>query len=107
MKLESDGKLSTLAYTPLMEACRIGDLKTAQNLLDCGADPNAKNDNGTTPFMYAKSTAVRNGDLSLLKLLLENGADINAKDEHGKTALGYLNEYTEKVMSFMKDNGAK
>jgi len=93
--------------TPLMEACIKNDIEAVRDLLESGENPNAKNINGTTPLMYAKSTAVRNGDLTILELLAEHGADINARDNFDKTALMYLEEYSELVISWLKSRGGK
>ena len=49
-------------------------------LLDAGADPNERDDEGSTPLMYMY-------DPESIMLLLRYGAIIDAKDSNGKTAL--------------------
>lgn len=92
--------------TPLMDACRQGDLIRARRLLLEGAEVNAANRNGTTPLMYAKTAAIGSGDISLLRLLIAHGADVNARDNRGRTALEYLESNTTSVITFLKENGA-
>ncbi len=57
---------------------RLDDL-VAQLLFE-GVDPNSKNEDGATPFMFCNY--VKTGEL-----LLGNGADVNAKDPTGRTPL--------------------
>ncbi|MDH1657963.1 ankyrin repeat domain-containing protein [Pseudomonas mosselii] len=78
--------------TPLMEACWRGDIEEARQLIKDGADVNARNKNGTTPLMYAKTYAFSTGNITLIELLLKNGADIDARDNAGKTAADYTIE---------------
>ncbi len=59
--------------TPLM-LCR--NEQAAKVLLDAGADVEARDSRGRTPFLATG-----------LAILLERGADINAQDEEGTTAL--------------------
>ena len=53
-------------------------------LIQDGANVNAKNDTGTTPLMIA---AGNNPNPEVLKGLIEAGADVNAKDKDGDTPL--------------------
>ena len=51
--------------------------------LDCGADPNEKDECGQTPL----HNAARDGRAEIVRALLEGGADPNAEDEDGETPL--------------------
>ena len=93
--------------TPLMRACRTGDLGAVRRLIDGGADVNAVNHAGTTPLMYAKTAAVGSGDVAILDTLIAAGADVNAVDAAGRTALDYLTTNAAHVISYLKSKGAK
>lgn len=60
----------------LLAASRKGDMAAIKELLDKGADVNAKTDYGVTPLSYACDR----GHLEVVRILIERGADINAKD---------------------------
>jgi RsiW-degrading membrane proteinase PrsW (M82 family) len=72
----------------LVEACRSGDLQTAQQLVDAGVDLNARSPEGKTPLMVA----AERGHLPVVQLLVTKGAEINARDNSGKTALALARE---------------
>ena len=55
-----------------------------RQLIQAGADVNAKNKDGWTPLMIA---AALNSNPEVLKVLLEAGADVNAQKEDGVTPL--------------------
>jgi len=67
----------------LINAAKEGDLKQVQELVDKGADVDAKNDYGKTALMEAADK----GHLEVVKLLLNKGADVNARQKEGGTAL--------------------
>jgi ankyrin repeat protein len=67
--------------TPLMAAVLNADAQTVRQLLDAGADPNAKNDAGATALMWAA------GDPAKTAALVDHGADVNAKSADGRTPL--------------------
>ena len=70
----------------LFSAAASGDLAEVKRLvLDCGLDPNVKDDDDNTPLHYA----ARGGHPDVVKLLLEHGADPNAKGVDGETPLRY------------------
>ena len=52
-------------------------------LLEYGANPNARMNNGQTPIFIASYF----GDLKSMKMLIEHGADVNVKDHLGNTPL--------------------
>jgi len=52
-------------------------LKVAKILISVGADVNAKDIVGATPFHWA----TENGHLEVVKTLISAGADVNTKDE--------------------------
>ena len=64
------------AYTGLHKAAADGDLAVAQKLITSGADLNARDGRGRTPFHVA--AFVRNSELMVL--LAKAGADVNALD---------------------------
>lgn len=85
----------------LVEAARRNDLKQVQELLESGADVNAKGNRVFTALMAASNR----GHFDMVGLLLDKGADVNAKTEDGRTAmmlaLGHRN-----VVDLLLKNGA-
>jgi ankyrin repeat protein len=67
--------------TPLMYAVLHADAATVRELLDRGANPNARNDAGATSLMWAVS------DVDKARALIEHGADVNARSDDGRTPL--------------------
>ncbi|OUM65345.1 hypothetical protein PIROE2DRAFT_27305, partial [Piromyces sp. E2] len=57
--------------TPLIEACRIGDWKIVNLLIENGVDVNKENKDGNTPLIEACNQGYNN----IVNLLIENGAD--------------------------------
>lgn len=57
--------------TPLMEACRHGQLEAARYLLANRAQVNCVNPQGDAAIVFA----VESGNLDVVRLLIENGAD--------------------------------
>ena len=87
----------------LLEAARNGDLIKVQTLLEKGANPNAKDDDGKTPL----HNAVKEGHVEIVKLLLEHGANPNAQDDGGLTPLhsAAFHGYVE-IVKLMLEHGA-
>ena len=67
--------------TPLMFAAFYSDVTLVREMLEQGANPNARNDAGATALMWAVN------DLEKTRALLERGADVNVKSADGRTAL--------------------
>lgn len=70
-------------YTPLLEAARRGDRETALELIESGADINAKDPYGVTALMFSLIA----GSTDVALRLLEKGAEVNSRDVDGRTAL--------------------
>jgi len=69
----------------LLEAARKGDARRVRELLDRGADVNARDVFDRTPLHLAAAF----GHLDVAKLLLDRGADIDARESDGWTPLHY------------------
>ena len=67
----------------LIKAAEHGDTKRVRELLDSGAEINAKDINGENALMKASAA----GWAETVKLLLDAGADIDIQDKFGRTAL--------------------
>jgi ankyrin repeat protein len=67
----------------LQTAAIIGDQREVRQLLDKGADPNARYLGGRTPLMYASA----NANTGVVKLLVTRGAYVNLTDDEGMNAL--------------------
>ena len=70
----------------LLEVAGKAGPEKVRQLIQDGADVNAKNEYGWTPLMLA---AYNNSNLATLTALLDAGADAKAKNNEGKTALDY------------------
>ena len=67
------------------EAAAIGDIRTC---LTAGADPGARDENGTTPLHWAAAS----GDAAAIGALLDAGADASARDKSGETAFDLIRD---------------
>jgi ankyrin repeat protein len=67
----------------LIKAAREGDIEEVKQLLDNGANVDARDFIGRVPLMLASA----NGHVEMVRLLLEWKADVDAKDEDGDNAL--------------------
>lgn len=67
----------------LLKSVERGDPQATQLLLTAGVSPNAKNNQGWTPLMFA----ARDDWRDLARLLIARGANVNAKNKVGGTAL--------------------
>lgn len=65
------------------EATRQGDIQQVGELLDAGANINARDQYGQTALM----TAAHDGHVELVRLLVERGAELNAAAKYNLTAL--------------------
>ena len=87
----------------LIQAARNGDTTAVQQLLDKGANIEAKNSKGSTALYIAAA----NGKTDAVKLLLSNRANIEAQDYTGNTVLiaaAYWGE--DAVVKLLLDKGA-
>jgi len=67
--------------TPVMFAALYGSAALLEQMLDAGGDPNARNDAGATPLLWALDDAAK------VRALLERGADVDAASDFGRTPL--------------------
>ncbi len=75
--------------TGLSVSCLVGSLPIVQLLLDSGANPNIKCNNGNTPLMFVAAF----DDKKILKLLLRKGANPFLTNNKGETAYDIAVEY--------------
>lgn len=100
-------------FTPLHAACYAGRIKVADYLIRHGADVNAKDANGRTPLMFARSKDVginpmflkpeelkAKDPVTLVKLLAEHGARLDNDLLFEAVQGGYL-----KTVAFLLDKG--
>ncbi|XP_056007575.1 uncharacterized protein LOC125666226 isoform X2 [Ostrea edulis] len=73
----------TNGYTPLHEACQVGDDTAVQQLLQNGADINVYDNEGFNPLHIA----CKEGHHSTVQILLNNGANINLYRNTGASPL--------------------
>ena len=86
LKGTSPNALGYYSMTPLLWT---QGFRTAELLLDHGADPNRSNKGGVTPVRLA----AQNGDMALTTLLVEHGAEVNSRDSIGQFPLLWVAFY--------------
>lgn len=84
LRLGSDAnEIDAYGYTPLVNACLRGCLKSVRILIQSGADINMQAMHGYTPL----HAAAQNGYLEIVEQLLDSGALLETKNDDGDTAL--------------------
>jgi ankyrin repeat protein len=85
-------------WTVLFQAVGDGNVELSRQLLDAGADPNARAASGITPVHWA----VLQRQPATLQLLLERKADVNCRDTGGNTPLHYALDLRETLASWAR-----
>jgi ankyrin repeat protein len=80
-------------------ACKGRDVRIRQ-LLERGADVNARDEGGMTALLWAANKK----SLSTIKLLVENGADVNVKSDWDSTPMSYVCDEPE-LRAYLLANG--
>ena len=134
MQAPSVEKANPKADLDLIDASMKGNIESARQAIEEGADVNALDTRGRAPIQNAlhsgnieavkllidsdanlnvKSAnswtplyeAVLIGDLETVKLLLENGAQVNAKDQMGGTAMDQVQD--KQIIDILREYGGK
>jgi len=71
--------------TPLMCACRLGELAVVETLVKLGVEVNALNSDGNNALWFA----CFNGNLGIIDYLVQNGIDLDHQNDNGATCLMY------------------
>jgi ankyrin repeat protein len=110
-------RFSEIGATPFLLAAVTADAELMRTLAELGADPLAKNNEGTTALMAAAGVGARSpGEdagteeevLEAMDVALTLGADLNAVDTHGETAMhGAAYKNLPAAVKFLADKGAK
>ena len=108
--------LNRIGSTPFLQAAKLGDVPLMRVLLEHGADPSIKTEEGATPLMAAAGVGIwqlgesagTNEDVfEAVKLCYELGNDVNAVDANGYTALhGAAHRGSNDIVKFLVDKGA-
>ena len=79
------------------------DMSKIQDLIEKGADVEAKDKWGSTPLHFASG----NNHIEIAKLLLDRGADVKAKDNGGQTPLHFASWHNRiKIAKLLIEAGA-
>jgi len=131
------GDTAAARWAPLQATVASGDLQAVEDLLDKGADVNAKDEKGGITLHMAASKghkdiaellitrgadvnaesgrrstplhgAAKQGHKALAELLLAKGADVNAKNNEGETPLSMAEERGHReIIELLRKHGAK
>ena len=102
----SMGAYGQTSTAKLFTAVEAGSVAAVRQVLESGADLDARNGDGLTPLMAAVVT----GNLEVVRVLLDAGADVNARiGFYGITALTLASRYGEdsEMARVLRDAGAR
>jgi ankyrin repeat protein len=109
--------LNRLGSTPFLQAAKLADIPYMKLLVEHGADPSIRTEEGATPLMAAagvgiwqvgESAGTNDEAFAAVKLCYELGNDVNAVDGNGDTALhGAAHRGSNDIVRFLVDKGAK
>lgn len=91
----------TAADQELLAAIRGGDETRVTAVLRSGADPNVRDEFGTTPLMHAAAV----GSAEMMRLILDGGGAVNAANQSGATALMW-STYDSAKVALLLERGA-
>lgn len=99
-----DGENSPLWFACQSDAPPDDRIEVARLLLDRGADPNRRCEEGTTPLHFA----AWRGPAAMVRLLIERGGDADAADQAGRTPLDYaLDRGRDDTAEVLRSSGGK
>jgi ankyrin repeat protein len=83
----------------LFRAAMNGDLDEVKRLvIDCGLDPNVKDNDGRTPLHFA----VKKCHVDVVRVLLDHGADPTIRDNEGRTPLDIGSKCSEEFREMLR-----
>ena len=110
-------RFNELGATPYLMAAVTADAEYMTALVELGADPLLKNDEGSTALMAAAGIGTRSpGEdagteeevVEAMQVALDHGNDINAVDNNGETAMhGAAYKNLPLAVKFLADKGAR
>ena len=100
------GPIAMVKLTALHRAAAFGPVEMVRELLEAGANVNARDSRDLTPLIFAVATEY--ADPQIVATLLRAGADANATDNTGETPLDWAEKFGyPKVIALLKEAGAK
>ena len=94
--------------TPLMTAAYFADISIMEKLLACGADVNAKDEDGWNALFYVVAgTCPWQEVLPRFKLLFKYGIDLHARTQHGKYILQHGRRLDKATVNWLRSHGVK
>ena len=78
--------------TPIMIAAYYADIGIMEKLLKCGADPNARDEEGHNALFYVIAGMRHEDEIARFELLYRYGIDLHGRDKHGNNILQYISQ---------------
>ena len=78
--------------TPIMIAAYYADIGIMEKLLKCGADPNARDEQGHNALFYVIAGMRHEDEIARFELLYRYGIDLHARDKRGDNILQFISQ---------------
>jgi len=93
--------------TPLHSAALVGNQDAIRQLVEAGADVNARGEDGAVALHHIAYSFATIYDGSIVKHLVEHGADVNVKNEEGETPLHLaVQDRNQEIVASLVELGA-